>query len=110
MTKNRKMSSRTNSRAAGRVLAIITAPTNRVKRGWTKVAGAAGYRVLVKADEGRRQLLLAPRKATRLTVPEVTSDDKLQLTVSAVDTRGRQGKSRAATSRPPKAKKKSKKK
>lgn len=65
---------------------------------WTKVAGADRYRVIVTATDGRKQILTAPGKATKLTIPAVTRDDKVTVKVLAVDRLGRAGTARQAAS------------
>ncbi len=86
---------------------------------WTKVAGASRYRVKVTSTDGREQILTAAGTARQLTVPEVTSDDRVTIRVSAVSKVGIEGKGKTATSKAtkkaakktssPKAKKKAKK-
>ncbi|MDO9354662.1 MAG: hypothetical protein Q7T55_13275 [Solirubrobacteraceae bacterium] len=71
----------------------------QVSASWTKVAGAAGYRVSVKGDDGRLQLLPVAGKTTKLVIPGVTTDDRIDVSVVAVDRLGAAGPKRAATSK-----------
>lgn len=66
---------------------------------WTRVAGAAGYVISVKGSDGRRQRLLAKSSATRLSLTQVTGDDRLEVRVQARSKLGRLGAARAATSK-----------
>ncbi|MFT4035197.1 MAG: hypothetical protein QM679_06450 [Patulibacter sp.] len=66
---------------------------------WTKVAGAAKYRVTITATDGRKQILTAAGKASKLTIPQVTADDQVKVKVAAVDRLGRPGSARTATSK-----------
>ncbi|MBJ7530779.1 MAG: hypothetical protein JHD04_14810, partial [Nocardioides sp.] len=43
---------------------------------WSKVPGAARYRVTVRSDDGRVQSFGVARKTTRFTIPQVTADDR----------------------------------
>ncbi|MEN0012323.1 MAG: fibronectin type III domain-containing protein, partial [Solirubrobacteraceae bacterium] len=69
---------------------------------WKKVAGADHYRVKVTASDGRLQILTVAGKTTRTTVPGVTTDDNVQIKVSAVSKLGKEGRAKAATSKPTK--------
>ena len=75
---------------------------------WPKVAGAASYRVLITANDGRREYFLTKRSVTRLAVPNVTYGDKVTVKVQAMPKFGPAGTSRAATSKAIKLKKKKK--
>ncbi|MEH3053402.1 MAG: hypothetical protein PGN13_05240 [Patulibacter minatonensis] len=84
----------------------LAAPrTVRVSRGkvttvrWSKVAGAAGYLVVVKGSDGRRQQLVVGPKGTSAKLSGVTPDDRLDVRVQATTKLGRPGASRAATSK-----------
>lgn len=97
--------------APGRVrLARKRAGRTNVTVSWAKVAGAASYRVLVTASDGRRQYLTAKRSASRITIPNVTYGDKLTVKVQAMPKLGPAGRVRTATSRAVKLKKPVKKK
>lgn len=69
---------------------------------WKKVAGVSHYRVKVTANDGRLQIITVDGKSTRATVLGVTTDDNVQIKVSAVSNSGLEGAARAATSKPTK--------
>lgn len=77
---------------------------------WTKVTGAASYRVLVSGTDGRKEYFTTKRSATKLAIPNVTYDDKLKIAVQAIPKLGAPGTARTATSKAVKLKKKKKKK
>ncbi len=89
-----------------------------MKVSWRKVTGAASYRVLVTAPDGRKEYFNTPAKKRSVTVPSVTYDDKVTVRVQAMPKFGKPGTLARATSKPVKlkaakkkpAKKKSKKK
>ncbi|MBO9533408.1 MAG: hypothetical protein J7513_10585 [Solirubrobacteraceae bacterium] len=84
--------------AAPRSVSLKRAKSSLTVR-WSKVTGATRYRVLVTSTDGRKQILTAPSSARKLTVPEVTGDDKVTIRVSAVSKVGIEGKGKAATSK-----------
>ncbi len=84
--------------AAPRSVTVKRTKTS-VNVAWKKVAGVDRYRVLVTATDGREQILTVEKSKTKVTVPGVTTDDKVTIRVSAVNKLGLEGKSRAATSK-----------
>lgn len=65
---------------------------------WTKVTGAARYRVIVTATDGRKEIITV-EKGSKLQIPAVTADDKVTVKVAGVSKLGIQGAAKSSVSK-----------